>query len=360
MTTYEIIITTLFAVTCAAVLILLLKKSSPKGEKEADLKESIKNQNELMIKLLSGVSQSNREQNEAMRAQLDRRLSMLSRENSEKLEQMRRSVESGLSSGVRNGIEGSFKSVSDQLETLARSLGELKNMSGDISGLKRVLGGIKQRGNWGEAQLESILSDMLAPEYYKEQFCVAGGREAVDFAVKLPGEDVYLPIDSKFPMERYEAVIRAQDTGDSALLKKAGEDIVRAVTDQAKSIKKYVCPPKTTDFAVMFLPSEAIYTYLSAKGLSRSLMREYGVLLAGPSVISAIISAVDMSAVKFAVEQKSEDILRVLKNTQSEIGKLSESLALAKRNTELALNHIDGAKKKTDRLSNVLSEASQL
>ncbi len=344
------------------IVVLLTKKSKNNDNSEIakQLDERFRSQNELTLKIMSSMNSSHKSDTEAMRASVDTRLRMIQQENSRKLDEIRSTVDERLAKNVSEGIEGSFKTVSGQLDAVSRSIGELKGMSGEITDLKRVLGGVKQRGNWGEAQLQAILSDMLPKEGYYVQHSVEGTREKVDFAIKLPGESSVLPVDSKFPMERYAQVMAAWDNGDAAAEKTAEEGLKRAVIEQAKSIRKYIVPPATTDFAVMFIPSEAIYSHICSLGITADLMREYGVMTAGPSNMSALISTIDMGCIKFAVEEKSEQILIALKEIKKELAKLSDSASLAKRNIDLASGHIGEVSKRLERLSVKMTEAEKL
>ncbi len=346
-----------------AVLAVAVVRRSKKDNDEnirKDIAQKFNDQNELTLRLMANMNASYKADTEAMRNSVDNRLRQIQLENSKKLDELRNTVDNRLQRSVSAGIEGSFKTVSGQLSTVAQTIGELKEMSGEITSLKKILGGVKTRGIWGEAQLEAILSDMLPPDGYMVEYSVKATRERVDFAVKLPGEDAVLPIDSKFPMDRYSEVISACEAAEQSAIKRAEDALKRSVIEQAKRIRKYISPPQTTDFAVMFIPSEAIYAHLCSMNISGVIMKELGVMIAGPSIISALVSAIDMGCVKFAVQEKSAQILLILKETQKEIDKLSQSAASAKRNIELASSHIDDVKKRTDKLGATLSGASKL
>lgn len=354
-----LIILSVLVLAMIVVLIITRKKDGEKGAEDR-LAQRIDKQGELTARLMAGMNASHKADTEAMRASVDGRLRLIQQENARRLEDMRRTVDERLSRSVSSSIEGSFKTVSGQLERVSQSIGELKGMSGDIVDLKRILGGVKQRGNWGEAQLESILADMLPPEAYFAQYSIDGSRERVDFAVKLPGEEGVLPIDSKFPMERYAAVLNAAEQGDPAGVKAAEDALKRAVTEQAKSIRKYIIPPKTTDFAVMFIPSEAIYAHVCSLGMTGELMRSCGILTAGPATMAALISTIDMGCVKFAVEEKSAHILALLKSSAKELEKLAAHAAQAERNAQLTVTHISNMRKTADRLIGELDDAQKL
>lgn len=350
-------------IICTVLGIVVILRRQNNGKEEAinkKLDEQFKSQNELTLKIMTGMNSAHKSDTEAMRASVDERLRLIQQDNANKLEAIRHTVDERLASSVSLGIEGSFKTVSGQLDAVSKSIGELRGMSGDIIDLKRVLGGVKQRGSWGETQLERILADMLPKEGYYTQYSVNGTREKVDFAVKLPGEESVLPVDSKFPMERYSHVLEAYDNGDAAAEKIAEDALKKTVLEQAKSIRKYIVPPATTDFAVMFIPSEAIYSHVCSMGLAALVMREYSIMIAGPANMAALISTIDMGCVKFAVEEKSTQILATLKEIKKELAKLSESTALAKRNIGLAANHIDDVSKRIDIFSKKLNDADKL
>ena len=354
-----LIILSILILAMIAVLLITRRKNDGGAEMERKLAERIDRQSELTAKLMTGMNASHKADTEAMRASVDGRLRLIQQENARRMEDIRRTVDERLAASVASSIEGSFKTVSGQLDRVSQSIGELKGMSGDIVDLKRILGGVKQRGSWGEAQLEAILADMLPPGAYYAQYSVDGSRERVDYAVKLPGEESVLPIDSKFPMERYAAVLRAAEQG-GAEAKAADDALRRAVTEQAKSIRKYIIPPKTTDFAVMFIPSEAIYAHICSLGLAEELMRGYGVLAAGPTTMAALISTVDMGCVKFAVEEKSAQILALLKSSRKELEKVTSQAAQAERNAQLTASHLAEMKRTADRLVKALADAERL
>jgi len=258
---------------------------------------------------------------------------------------------SQVSSNTREELSGMRESLSTQLNSLFSSVGELKSVSKDISELKTALAGNKTRGNWGEARLASILADNLAPSQYISQ-CSLGSSERVDFAVSLPGDtDVLLPIDSKFPLETFSAYV---ETGDALPLK-------RAVTEQAKSIaKKYILPPRTTDFAIMFLPSESLYLALAEIDMPAILAREYRVILAGPSVLSAMLSGVSLILGAYTLNSRTDDILAAFQETAQSLAGIESELLLAQKSVSAADGHISKALRSTKKLTLRLEETERL
>jgi len=272
-----------------------------------------------------------------MRATLEQQLTRLQQDNTAKLEQMRLTVDEKLQSTLNTRLDASFKLVSERLEQVQRGLGEMQQLASGVGDLKRVLSNVKTRGNWGEVQLERVLDETLTAEQYARSVQVKpGSGERVDFAVRLPGRDaadipVWLPIDAKFPREDYERLLDAEDSGDVDMVKTSATQLERAIRTQAKSIsEKYIIPPYTTDFALMFLPTEGLYAeVLRRAGLADALQREYRVVVAGPMTVTALLNSLQMGFRTLAIEQRSSEVWRVLGAVKTEFGKFATVLEKA-------------------------------
>lgn len=277
-----------------------------------------------------------------MRATLEQQLQRLLQDNGERLEQMRATVDEKLTGTLNTRLDASFKLVSERLEQVQRGLGEMQALATGVGDLKRVLSNVKTRGNWGEVQLETILEQTLTAEQFARNVRLRpDSREMVDFAVRLPGQGgkgdlpVWLPIDSKFPREDYERLLDAQEAGDAEGVRAAGVQLERALRIQAKSIAdKYVVPPYSTDFAVMFLPTEGLYAEaLRRPGLGDALQREHRVVLAGPTTVTALLNSLQMGFRTLAIEQRSSEVWQLLGAVKGEFGKFA--IVLEKATSQL-------------------------
>lgn len=306
-----------------------------------------KNQNQAAMTMLGQMSKDSREGLAEIRQEMDQRLLQMQEENRRQLRDMQHTVDEKLTQTLSEGLDRSFETVGKQLEQVYRSMGEMQTMTADIVDLKRILANVKNRGTWGEVQLESLLSDLLTTGQYEAQFSLSGGREKVDFAIRLPGtssQPVYLPIDAKFPMDRYQAVLDAQQSANPDALKAAVSALHRMVLDSAKSIRdKYITPPTTTDFAILFVPSEGLYAQLCADGLPQTLQQQFRILLAGPSVLSALLSSLQVGFKTVAIEQRSAEILTLLSAVKTAFGRFSTSLESVQKSLNAASNNLNRA-----------------
>ncbi len=364
--TLLILICALLGINLIFLLLLLLRKPADtagvlreelrasrieNGKEQSNMRQEIATQLDGLgrrsLETTAKISEITASNLENMRLTLDRRLEGMRAENEKSMQEIRRTVDKELSETVSAGLDNSFKSVSTQLEQVYKSMGEMRTMAADISGLKNVLSNVKNRGTWGEVQLGAIMEDILLPTQYETQFSVGEGRERVDFAVKLPGqgsENVYLPIDSKFPMDRYFAVVEAEKLSDPAMLAAAKTDLIKSVTEQAKSIrKKYISPPYTTDFAVLFVPSEGMYSLLAAEDMAYRLQRDEKVLLAGPSTLAALLNSLQMGFRTLAVEKQSANIMKLLSAIKKSFGMFSKNLESTKKSMRAASNNLENA-----------------
>lgn len=293
-----------------------------------------------------------RERNEArlaeMRATLDTQLKALQADNAAQLEKMRATVDEKLQSTLETRLGESFKLVSDRLEQVHRGLGEMQSLAAGVGDLKRVLTNVKSRGTFGEVQLGSLLEDLLAPEQFATNIVtVPGSNERVEFALRMPGqhvdEPVWMPIDAKFPREDYERLLEAQERADADAAQIAGAALERRVRDEARSIRaKYVAPPATTEYAVLFLPTEGLYAEVIRRpGLFDALQREHRVTVAGPTTLTAIINALQMGFRTLAIEKRSSEVWQLLGAVKTEFGKFGDVLDKVKKKLDEAGRHID-------------------
>ncbi|MGY1522099.1 DNA recombination protein RmuC [Luteimonas sp. A482] len=304
---------------------------------------------------LSELTQRNEQRIGEMRTTLEQQLRALQEDNSSKLEKMRETVDEKLQSTLTTRLDSSFKLVSERLEQVQRGLGEMQQLATGVGDLKRVLSNVKTRGGWGEVQLENILEQTLTGEQYARSVRVRpDSAETVDFAVRLPGRGadaapLWLPIDCKFPREDYERLLDAQDQGDPELVRSTGAQLERAIRIQAKSIcDKYVVPPHTTDFAVMFLPTEGLYAEVIRRpGLTDALQREHRMVVAGPTTFTALLNSLQMGFRTLAIEQRSSEVWKLLGAVKSEFGKFAGILERAEKQINTVGKSLGDASRKT-------------
>ena len=330
-----------------------LTEDARKGRLEAG--ESQQRFTEALSAQLRELTQRNEQRIAEMRATLEQQLRALQEDNARKLEKMRETVDEKLQSTLTTRLDSSFKLVSERLEQVQRGLGEMQQLATGVGDLKRVLTNVKNRGGWGEVQLENILEQTLTQDQYARGVRVRpDGAEMVDFAVRLPGRGeadapVWLPIDSKFPREDYERLLDAQEQGDPELVRATGAQLERAIRIQAKSISdKYIAPPHSTDFAVMFLPTEGLYAEaLRRAGLTDALQREHRVVIAGPTTVTALLNSLQMGFRTLAIEQRSSEVWSLLGAVKSEFGKFAGILEKAEKQINTVGKSLGDASRKT-------------
>ena len=263
----------------------------------------------------------------------------------EQLEEIRGTVDEKLQTTLEKRITESFKTVSSQLEQVYKGLGEMQSLASDVGGLKKIMSGVKTRGNLGEYQLAGILAEILAPEQYDTNVAtVPKSSERVEFAVKLPHEDgtIYLPIDSKFPAETYAQLRDAQESGDRKAVEAAYKNLEAVIKSEAKDIRsKYVAVPYTTNFAIMFLPAEGLYAEVVSRGMVEILQREYQVNVAGPSTMAAILNSLQMGFKTLAIQQKSNYAWEVLGAVKTEFEKFGEGLKKMQSHLDMTSKDLD-------------------
>jgi DNA recombination protein RmuC len=289
-----------------------------------------------------------------MRHTVDTRLLHIQVDNEKKLEQMRQTVDEKLQGTLESRLGESFKQVSERLEQVHTGLGEMKTLATGVGDLKRVLTNVKVRGTWGEVQLGSIIEEILAPDQFRKNVATARPDERVEYAVKLPGRDshgepVWLPIDARFPLEDYQRLIYASERGDGEAVDRASRQLEVTLRVSAKGLsEKYLAPPRTTDFGILFLPSEGLYAEaMRYPGLADSIQREHRVVLAGPSTLAALLSALQMGFRTLAIERRSSEVWETLGSVKIEFGKYAGVLAKVKKKLGEAQNTIDNAETRT-------------
>ncbi|MEO8999366.1 MAG: DNA recombination protein RmuC [Rhodanobacter sp.] len=302
-----------------------------------------------------------------VRATLEAKLGAIQQDNAAKLEQMRATVDEKLQSTLETRLGQSFQLVSDRLEAVQRGLGEMQNLAIGVGDLKRVLSNVKRRGILGEVQLGGLLEDLLTAEQYAANVAtVPGSSERVEYAIRMPGqedgESVYLPIDSKFPVEDYQRLLEAQDAADVEAAAASGRALEVRVREEAKRIKsKYVSAPHTTDFAVLFLPTEGLYAeVLRRPGLFESLQRDHRVMVAGPTTLSALLNSLQMGFRTLAIAKRSSEVWKLLAAVKSEFGKFGLVLEKAERQLNTVSKSISDAGKKTKTIERKLRGVESL
>jgi len=322
-----------------------------------------------MAQQLRELSARNQESLETMRTGLDSRVKEMQENNERKLEEMRRTVDEKLHDTLEKRLGESFKLVSDRLEAVHKGLGEMQNLASGVGDLKRVLTNVKTRGTWAEVQLGGILDQMLTPDQFGRNVCVTeGSAERVEFAVRLPGPKddssrcVWLPIDSKFPNEDYARLQSAAESGDPTAVQSASDALLRALRTAARDIHlKYVNPPATTDFAIMFLATEGLYAEaLRQPAFVDELQQKYRVVIAGPTTVSAILSSLRMGFQTLAVEQRAAEVWRVLGGVKTEFGKFGTWLDKVQRQLQTATKTIEETGTRTRAMERRLRSVEQL
>lgn len=322
-----------------------------------------------MTQQLGELAVRNQESLEAVRTALDARVKEMQDNNEKKLEEMRRTVDEKLHDTLEKRLGDSFKLVSDRLESVHRGLGEMQNLASGVGDLKRVLTNVKTRGTWAEVQLGAILEQMLTPEQFARNVCVReGSAERVEFAIRLPGPKddpdrcIWLPIDSKFLNEDYTRLQSAAESGDPAATQAAADALLRALRVAARDIHdKYVNPPATTDFAIMFLATEGLYAEaLRQPAFVEELLQKYRVVIAGPTTVSAILSSLRMGFQTLAVEQRAAEVWRVLGGVKTEFGKFGTWLGKVQRQLQTATKTIEETGTRTRAMERRLRSVEQL
>lgn len=381
----EFLLVLLIAINLAVIFLLialLIRGSTAKDNQERterivkeeisqnreELNKSLKSGLDTFLNQISSLTKSNEDKLEKMRITVEERLKLLQDENSQKLEQMRATVDEKLHSTLEKRLGESFKLVSERLELVHKGLGEMQTLASGVGDLKKVLTNVKTRGTWGEIQLGNLLEQILTPEQYAQNVVTQkGSSERVEFAIKLPGRDkndsaVWLPIDAKFPLEDYQKLVEAQEQANLGLIEEFGKLLEARIKSEARDIKeKYIDPPHTTDFGILFLPVEGLYAeVLRRPGLCDLLQREYRVTLTGPTTLAALLNSLQMGFRTLAIEKRSSEVWSVLGAIKTEFAKFGEMLDKTQKKLQEASNTIDDATKKSRTIEKKLNKVQEL
>lgn len=325
-------------------------------EKQAEMNKAVVNSLTGMETRFKTFEEMNEQKLDAMRELISKSLLKMQEDNSKKLEEMRQTVDEKLQKSLEENMTKSFKMVSERLEQVYKGLGEMQTLAVGVGDLKKVLSNVKTRGILGEIQLGAILKEILSPEQYDENaVTVPKSQNRVEFAVKLPSGDgtVYLPIDSKFPGDAFYELQSAYEAGDSEQVKSAWNTLAKRIKDFAKDIRdKYVEPPYTTDFAIMFLPFESLYAEIVNRGMIEVLQNTYKVVVAGPSTMAALLNSLQMGFKTLAIQKRSVEVWNILASVKTEFDKFGKVL----ENTQ---TRIEQANRELDELVGVRTRAIQ-
>ena len=341
---------------------MMVRTIGEMGKSQNDNLESI-------ARLIQEMTESNRVGIEKLRSSIDTQLKYLQESNEKKLDQMRETVDEKLQSTLEKRLGESFKLVSERLEAVQHGLGEMQNLATGVGDLKKVLTNVKARGTWGEVQLGALLEQILTPDQYDKNVRTRiDSQESVEYAIRLPGQDdghescVWLPIDSKFPQEDYLRLVDAADIADVDAVQKATAALIRSVHNSAKEIRdKYLNPPGTTDFAIMFLPTEGLYAeVLRQPGQVEKIQQDYRIVVAGPTTLSAILSSLRIGFRTLAIEKRSSEVWKVLSAVKTEFRKFGDVLAKVQRQLNIASNTIEQTGVRTRSMERKLRAVEEL
>jgi DNA recombination protein RmuC len=362
-----LIVTLLAVLTIAGMLaISALRARAAEREAREELSRGLATFSQTLSAQLGSTATVQNAQFETLRGAVEQRLERIQQDSSAKLEQMRQTVDEKLHATLEKRLSESFKQVSDRLEIVHKGLGEMQTLAAGVGDLKRVLSNVKTRGVFGEAQLAALLEQVMAPEQYEKNVATRpGSRERVEFAIKLPGSGeapILLPIDAKFPQEDYQRLQAAQEAGDLLAAELAGKALEARVKQEARSIaEKYVEPPHTTDFALLYLPFEGLFAeVLRRPGLFDHIQREWRVTICGPTNLLAYLNSLQMGFRTLAIQQRSSEVWKVLGTVKSEFGRFAEVLANTKRQLQTVANTIDQAEVRTRQIERKLKDVEVL
>lgn len=367
----EIFIIGLLLIVIGILIILVCRR--PVGSDTARIEERlIRVEGELdkLTPKIEGAFRENRreisENLQGIQRTVDARVKSLQEDNSKKLEEMRLTVDEKLQKSVEKRFNESFKEISGQLTQVYRGLGEMKTLANGVGDLKKVMEGVKTRGVYGEVQLGNIIEDCLAPEQYDENIITkSGSNDRVEYAIRMPGKDdgtVYLPVDSKFPTENYARLLEAYEKGNKDEVELYRKALRTDVLTQAKKIStKYLDPPATTDFGVMFVPTESLYAeILRIPGLSDDIRQKHNVTICSPSTLPVILSGLTMGFRSVAIEKRSAEVWQTLGAVKTQFGKFGDLLAATKKKLEETANKIGSAETTSRQIERKLKEVETL
>ena len=331
---------------------------------------SQKDQLELFAKQISELSANEQKYFESLRESVDAKLSRIQQNNNQQLEEMRKTVDEKLQSTLEQRLTESFKRVSESLDAMHKGLGEMKSLATGVGDLKRVLTNVKNRGTWGEVQLGAMLEEILIPSQYRTNISPKHNRDVVEFAIVLPGQrfadgdgrEVLLPIDAKFPMEDYQRLLDAEERNDLEARESASKALENVLKNCAKDIQeKYVFPPETTDFAIMFLPSEGLFAEAARRpGLFDILQRRYRVVIAGPTTLWSILNSLQMGFRTLAIEQRSSEVWKLLEAVKTEWSKYDDVLSSLHRKINQAAGSVEETQRRVRVIGRKLKNVQQL
>ncbi|MBE1427228.1 DNA recombination protein RmuC [Desulfomicrobium macestii] len=331
-----------------------------------DLGQTQKKQLDAMVAAIASLSETNAAKLETVRSTVETKLHMLQTDNARQLETMRQTVDEKLQGTLEKRLGESFKQVSERLEQVHKGLGEMQSLATGVGDLKKVLTNVKTRGTWGEVQLGALLEQVLSAEQYAKNVATKGGAERVEFAIRLPGQDseapVLLPIDAKFPIEDYQRLLEAQERGDVEALETAGKQLEIRVKACARDIRdKYVSPPHTTDFGILFLPIEGLFAEVIRRpGLSESIQRDFRIVIAGPTTLWSILNSLQMGFRTLAIQKRSSEVWNLLGAVKTEWGKYGEILDAVQKKIHQASETIEKAKVRTRVIGRKLQSVQEM
>ena len=309
----------------------------------AAMSAALKDQLDANTRQLTGLVASQQQDAQALRGALNERLAAIQQDNAAKLEEMRRTVDEKLHATLEQRLGESFKLVSDRLEQVHKGLGEMQTLAGSVGDLKRVMTNVKTRGTWGEMQLGAIIDNVLTPEQFARNVKTQpGSDELVEFAIRLPGrsdeQPVWLPIDSKYPVEHYQRLLDAQEAADKGAMQAAGNAFEASIKFEAKKIfAKYVAPPYTTDFAVLYLPTEGLFAEVMRRpGLVEAVQNDCRVMITGPANLAAMLSSLQMGFKTLAIEKRSSEVWSVLGQVKTEFAKFGDVVEATRKSIDAA------------------------
>jgi len=350
----------------AVVLVLAVREriaSIERSQERIDrsVREDGRALREEVLRSITGVSALVQQQLDSVRGTVDSRLKSIQDDNASKLEHMRATVEEKLQGTLERRLGESFRLVSERLEKVHQGLGEMQALAEGVGDLKKVLTNVKARGTWGEMQLGALLEQMLSPDQFDKNVAVTGTSERVEFAVRLPGDDsgnstIWLPIDAKFPQEDYQRLVAASEASNAEAVEACSKQLEARLKTCAREIAvKYIAPPRTTDFAILFLATEGLYAEaLRRPGLAEAMQRDYRVTLAGPTTLCALLNSLQMGFRTLAIQRRSSEVWEVLGAVQSEFAKYAGTLARVQKKLEEAANTVDDAARRTRVLEKTL------
>ena len=365
-----------------ALVILVARRKTSSGSAGSDIQDELIRRLEMLDRGLRDEFSRNREEGassaksqreelgkslEGVRAIVDLRLKEIQQDNAKQIDKMRATVDEKLQGTLEKRLGESFKLVSERLEQVHKGLGAMQQLASDVGGLQKVLSNVKMRGGWGEVQLGSLLEQVLTSDQFARNVKTREeSADRVEFAIKLPGDEngtpVWLPIDAKFPTEDYQRLLAAQDKGDTVAVDDAMKSLEAQLKKSAKDIcQKYINPPRTTDFALMFLPTEGLYAEAIRRvGLVEQVQRECRVIFAGPTTLAALLNSLQMGFRTLAIQKRSSEVWNLLAAVKTEFGKFGEALSAVKDKLDQAARHVDNVAVRSRAITKKLRDVEEL